>query len=126
MSLMTIRLELGRTQEAPNGDPRHGYEFVAPLNGNGHLDAVEWCSSKRKCGVRSFRPGLPERKGMLRHVGRGWRFDYLPGQIEDDEPFFKLDRHIIAPGLYVTVTEDDGVQRPFKIASVTPLQGNTR
>jgi len=123
MSLMTIRLELGRTQEAPNGDPHHGYEFVAPLNGNGHLDAIEWCSSKGMCGVRSFRPGHPERKGMLRHVGQGWRFDYLPGRTEDDEPFFKLDRHVIAPGLYVTVMEDDGVQRPFKIASVTPLKG---
>ena len=123
MSLMTIRLELGRTPDAPNGDPRHGYEFVAPLNQYGHLDAIEWCSSKGKCGARSFRPGHPERKGMLRHVGRGWRFDYLPDQTEDDEPFFELDRHIIAPGLYVTVKEDDGVQRPFKIASVTPLQG---
>ena len=122
MSLMTIRLELGRTHEAPNGDPRHGYEFVAPINRDGHLDAVEWCTQKERCGVRSFRPGQPERRGMLRHVGRGWRFDYLPGRTEDDEPFFKLDRHIIAPGLYVTVTEDDGVQRPFKIASVSPAQ----
>ena len=122
MSLMTIRLELGRTADAPQGDINHGYEFIAPLNRDGHLDIAEWASEKDRCGVRSFRPGHAERRGMLRHVGRGWRFDYLPGRTDDDEPFFKLDRHIIAPGLYVTITEEDGVERPFRIVAVTPLQ----
>ena len=121
MSLMTIRLELGRTTEMPGGDIRHGYEFVAPINRDGHLDAAEWAIQKDKCGVRSFRPGHAERRGMLRHVGRGWRFDYAPGP-KDDEPFFKLDRHIIAPGLYVSITEEDGIERPFKIAAVTPVR----
>jgi len=121
MSLMTIRLELGRTSGAPEGDRDHGYEFVAPLDRNGHLDAAEWAQTKDTCGVRSFRPGHADRKGMLRHVGQGWRFDYLPGRRDDDEPFFRLDRHIIAPGLYVTVTEDDGVQRPFRIVAVKPF-----
>ena len=120
MSLMTIRLELGRTPDAPRGDASHGYEFVAPINRDGHLDALEWTAKKDKCGVRSFRPGHVERHGMLRHVGRGWRFDYLPGR-EDDEPFFKLDRHVIAPGLYVTISED-GEEKPFKIVAVRPLR----
>lgn len=122
MSLMTVRLELGRSANAPDGNPGHGYEFVAPLDRNGHLDATEWLAEKNRCGVRSFRPGQAERRGMLRHVGRGWRFDYLPGRTDDDEPFFKLDRHIIAPGLYVTVREEDGIERPFKIVAVTPLR----
>jgi len=121
MSLMTIRLELGRTSEAPEGDPRHGYEFVAPLNRHGHLDGTAWLTEKDKCTVRNFRPGQQDRKGMLRGVGRGWRFDYEPGR-EDDEPFFKLDRHVIAPGFYVTVTEGDGVSRPFRVVAVTSLK----
>jgi hypothetical protein len=122
MSLMTIRLELGRTSSAPKGDPQHGYEFVAPINRDGHLDAAEWAAKKARCGVRAFRPGQADRRGMLRLVGRGWRFDYLPGRTDDDEPFFRLDRHIIAPGLYVTITEDDGIERPFKIVAVTPMR----
>jgi hypothetical protein len=122
MPLMTIRLELGRTSSTPKGDPQHGYEFIAPINREGHLDATEWAAKKERCGVRSFRPGHAERKGMLRHVGRGWRFDYLPGRTDDDEPFFKLDRHLIAPGLYLTITEDDGVERPFKIVTVKPMR----
>jgi len=119
MTLMSIRLELGRTREMPQGDPSRGYEFVAPLNAQGHLDAEEWRREKKRCAVRSFQPGKADRQGMLRHVGRGWRFDYLPGQSEDDEPFFKLDRHVIAPGLYVTVKDDD-VELPFKIVAVQP------
>ena len=122
MSLMTIRLELGRTADAPQGDTNHGYEFIAPLNRDGHLDIAEWVAEKDRCGVRSFRPGRSERRGMLRHVGRGWRFDYLPGRTDDDEPLFKLDRHVIAPGLYVTITEEDGIERPFRIVAVKPVR----
>jgi len=122
MSLMNIRLELGRVRDFPQGDCRHGYEFVAPLDRHGHLDAEAWRAQKQQCTVRSFRPGQPEHKGLLRHVGRGWRFDYQPDTREDDEPFFKLDRHVIAPGFYVTIAEDDGVQRPFRIVAVTPAQ----
>ncbi len=122
MTLMNIRLELGRVREFPEGDPRHGYEFVAPLDRNGHLDAAAWSVERQRCTVRNFRPGRAERKGLLRHIGRGWRFDYQPERKENDEPFFKLDRHIMAPGFYVTVAEDDGVQRPFKIVAVTPVK----
>lgn len=122
MSLMTIRLELGRTRESPQGDPRHGYEFIAPIDPHGHLDAAGWKPQKDRCLVRSFRPGKESRVGKLRHVGQGWRFDYVPGDA-DDEPFFKLDRHVIAPGLYLTVKEEDGEQRPFKIVSVQPAGG---
>ena len=121
MGLMNIRLELGRDRDFPEGESRHGYEFVAPLDRNGHLDAAAWAEEKQRCTVRSFRPGQPERKGLLRHVGRGWRFDYQPEQTEDDEPFFKLDRHVLAPGFYVTITEA-GMQRPFKIVAVTPVR----
>ena len=122
MPLMSIHLELGRTREAPQGDPRHGYELVAPLDRHGHLNAELWGTQKANCTVRSFRPGQGERKGLLRHVGRGWRFDYQPDRKEDDEPLFKLDQHVIAPGLYITISEDDGVQRPFKIVAVTPAK----
>ncbi len=123
MALMTIRLELGRTRGLPKGDSTHGYEFIAPLNAQGHLDAEEWRSEKTRCAVRSFRPGQSDRRGILRHVAQGWRFDYLHSS-SDDAPIFKLDRHVIAPGLYVTVTEEDGEQRAFKIASVKPVRAS--
>jgi hypothetical protein len=68
--------------------------------------------------VVRFWGGAEREIGKLRHVGRGWRFDYDPANDTDDEPFFKLDRHMLAPGAYVSITEHDGVQRPFKVVSV--------
>ena len=38
MSLNKIRLELARTADFPQDSRRHGYEFVAPLNEDAHID----------------------------------------------------------------------------------------
>ncbi len=124
MSLMSIRLELGRMDDAPEGDPRHAYEMVAPLDNRGHLDPAEWHEEKHRCAVRRQRPGEPERRGNLRHCGRGWLFDYLPGRNDDNEILFRADRHLIEKGLYISVTEEDGIQRPFRIVDVKPLAGS--
>lgn len=123
MSLMSIRLELGRTDGFPNGDRSHGYEFIAPLTNDGHIDHEVWMQSKPNCIVRRFEAGQADEHGLLRRVGHGWRFDFDSARSDDDEPFYKLDRHTISPGLYVSLTEHDGVQRPFKIVSVTPAGG---
>ena len=37
-----IRLNLARSKEFPQGSSRHGYEFVAPLDSNSHIDAELW------------------------------------------------------------------------------------
>jgi hypothetical protein len=121
MDLMRVRLELARTPDHPEGSRDHGYEFVAPMTKDGHIDAQGWKEAKERCRViRFWGSGEPE-TGMLRHVGRGWRFDYDTKQDTDDEPFFKLDRHALTEGAYVSITEHDGVQRPFKVVSVIPV-----
>ena len=38
-----IRLNLARSKEFPQGSTKHGYEFVAPLDGNSHIDAALSC-----------------------------------------------------------------------------------
>ena len=94
MTLKHIRLELARTKDRPDGDARCGYEFAAPLDAAGHFDAEGWKAGKALCSVRRFWHGA------------------------DDEPIFKFDRHTFVPGEYVTITEHDGVARPFKVVSV--------
>ena len=118
MRLMKIRLELGRTEGFPEGDPNHGYEFFAPLTAEGHIDAAVWARDKRLCTVRHFEKGETRERGHLGRVGQGWRFEFGEHVGESDEPFFKLDRHHIVPDQYVSLVEHDGVQRPFKIISV--------
>jgi hypothetical protein len=118
MALKRIRLELARTKEFPEGNPNCGYEFVAPLKADSHLDPEEWKRSKDKCTVRRFWQGEDDETGKLVH-GRGgrWTFSYAEGE-DDDEPIFKFDRHLMKQGEYVTITEHDGIARPFRIVSV--------
>ncbi len=120
MTLMKIRLELGRTEGYPDGDPGQGYEFIAPLTEKGQIDAHAWRKARADCIVQQFEGGYPLRKGLLRHVGHGWRFDYDHLSNHDDEVFFKLDRHPLAPGRYVSIREADGLFRPFRVVSVIP------
>jgi hypothetical protein len=119
--LKRIRLELARTPEFPDGSPKYGYEFIAPLTADNHIDADAWKKVKDHCGVLRFWGMDQPERGMLRHIGNGWRFDYDPRDDSDDERFFKLDRHSLAVGDYVFVTEHDGVQRPFRVVSVKPI-----
>lgn len=118
MSFRTIRLELGRTPDEPEGNPGHGYELVVPVDKDGHLDVDAWRKNKQDCTVRKFRPHQPDEEGRLVHTRhRSWAISYRPGE-EDDEPFFHLESHLLKEGDYVTITEEDGVARPFRVASI--------
>ena len=121
MSLKRVRMELARTKEFPEGNSAHGYEFIAPLTEDGHLDAQAWAEHKAECRVTRFAPDEEDEFGHLVHHRSAWRFDYEAGDAEDDEPLFKLDRHRIVAGEYLSVAEWDGVLRTFKIVRVTPF-----
>ena len=54
--LKTIRLELARTAEYPTGNPAHGYEFIAPLGDDGHIDPEQWRKQRAACTVHRFAP----------------------------------------------------------------------
>lgn len=118
MSLKRIRLELARTPEFPEGSSSHGYVFTAPLDAKGHLDRPGWSLNKAACTVKRFWAGADDETGKLIHRRDGkWAFSYKDGD-EDDEPIFKFDRHSFVVGEYVSVTEHDGVERPFKVVEV--------
>ena len=120
MSLKHVRLELARTPDFPEGSARHGYEFMAPLDDTGHLHSLDWPTQKGACTVRRFWRGMDDEHGALIHRRDGsWAFSYAPGE-DDDEPIFKFDKHRFTVGEYVTITEHDGVARPFRVTSVAP------
>jgi len=93
MTLTTVRLELARTKDHPDGNPNHGYGFYARLTDDGHLDEAAWLESKELCSVRRFEDDLEDEHGLLLHLGDGrWVFSYEPGN-DDDEPIFRLSSH---------------------------------
>jgi hypothetical protein len=116
--LRKIRLELARTPESPEGSPACGYEMVLPLDKDGRLDADEWRANRHACTVRRFWEREKDEHGVLVHTRHHtWAFSYAPGD-DDDEPLFRLDSHRLLPREYVSVTEHDGVTRPFRVVSV--------
>jgi hypothetical protein len=117
--LKRIRIELARTPDRPEGDSGCGYEFIAPLDRSGHLDHDAWPKVREKCTVRRFWTATDDERGaLIRTRGGQWAFSYAPGD-DDDERIFRLDRHVMNTGEYVTITEHDGVARPFRVVGVT-------
>lgn len=118
MELKSVRLELARTPEFPEGSAAHGYEFVIPLDDQGRIDVEAWRANKAACTVRRFWGAADPEDGYLIHTRhRTWAFSYHPGE-EDDEPFFRFEDHVFKEGEYVSLTGHDGEVHPFKVVSV--------
>lgn len=120
MTLQRVRLELARSAEFPEGSSSRGYEFTAPLTSEGHLDAEEWRANKTACTVRRFWEGEEDEPGVLVHLAKGWRFHYDDEDPIEDEPLYRLDRHTIREGEYLSIREHDGVQRTFRVVRIQP------
>jgi hypothetical protein len=118
--LRKIRLELARGPGFPEGSSERGYEFLAPLKADGHIDADAWRAGPKDCTVRRFWQGEDDSHGHLRHVGTGWLFHYdLDREPAPDEPGFRFASHAFRKGEYVSITERDGALHTFKVAAVT-------
>lgn len=122
LHLTRIRLELARGPGFPDGSARHGYEFVAPLDDAGHLDAAGWRAARDRCRVRRFWGAEADDVGHLVHRGSGWFFHYDVAGDEDDEAGFKLAQHSFNLGDYVSIRDDEGELRTFRVVAADPLR----
>jgi hypothetical protein len=120
--LKRVRLTLARSKEFPAGSARHGYEFVAPLDAQSHIDPELWRKHRDHCRVRRFW-GDEEEVGRLVHKPGGgeharWVFDYDETAEDDDEAGYRFGAHVFRPGEYVSVRDEDGEMHTFQVASV--------
>ncbi len=96
IDLNRILLNLARSKEFPYGSPRHGYDFIAPLDPEGHIDPILWKKYRDYCRVRRFWAGEEDEVGRLVHKPGGaeharWVFDYNhPDEDDDDEAGYKF------------------------------------
>jgi hypothetical protein len=121
-ALKRIRLNLARSKEFPTGSARHGYEFVAPLAPDGHIDPELWRVHRDHCRVRRFWAG-EEEVGRLIHRPRGneqsrWVFDYDQASESDDEAGYRFGAHAFRPGEYVSIRDEEGDLHTFQVVSV--------
>lgn len=114
--IRTVRLELARCQEFPEGSATHGYELKLPLTSAGKLDRDTWLKHRQDAIFRRFW-GDEQEHGQVRHRHHGWMLSFTPDN-EDDEVIFRADDHHFAVGEYLSIKERDGVTRTFRIAAV--------
>jgi hypothetical protein len=124
--LQRILLHLARTHDFPDGSIRHGYEIIAPLDADGRLNGVEWCSKRAQCRVLRFWGGEPDQRGLLVHRSGGaggatWMIDYDQDRADDDEAGYRLGTHTFRIGEYVSIRDADGDMNTFKVAQVRPV-----
>ena len=126
MVLNKIRIEMARDRDFPEGSAQHGYEFVAPLDKKGHIDAKSWQRHRSQCRVKRFWEGEPDEIGHLVRKPEGsWAFHYdIHGDIDDDESGYRFGDHAFTPGEYISIREHDEDMKTFRIVSVTPLGSN--
>lgn len=125
MFLKKIRLELARDPDFPSGSAKHGYEFIAPLNSDRHIDATDWKKSRDKCRVRRFWGGEEEEIGhLIRKPGGAWAFHYdIHGDETDDETGHRFNEEVFESGEYVSIKEHDDVMRTFRVTRVSDAVG---
>ena len=120
--LQTIRLNLARTPEFPDGSDRHYYRFTAPLDADGHLDPEGWKKHRDMCRVVRSWGNAEEDIGHLVHrPGGSWGFTYDIGGDEGEEGGFKLSSRRFVPGEYVSIRDDDGEVNTFRVVTVTDV-----
>ena len=112
-----IRLELARTPEFPSGSAGRAYILRLPIYDDGLIDEDAVKQHPSMATVRRFWPNEPDQQGYVMHTHGKWAFSYKAGE-EDDERLFHLETHPLAVGEFVTLTEPDGRQFPFKVAAI--------
>lgn len=121
LSRIVMRLARNPGTEFADGDDHRGYALVAPLTADGHLDAAAYAKARAACTVRRFSPDEDPADGRLVHAGSRWFFDYEDGDIEVDEPVYRLGQHRFAVGEYVSVTDEEGRLLTYKVTEVSPV-----
>ena len=125
-----VRMRRVRLEHAPGkgeneAPPADAYEFSAPIDAHGHLDARAWKHERQLCFVHKIDAGDIVQRGLLVHrpggAGGGtWRFDYELGS-DDEESGFRFDTHAFVAGEYVTVQDTSGALHTYRVTSVKPL-----
>ncbi len=125
MPLKKVRLELARDHEFPEGSHAHGYEFVAPLGEDGHLDPEQWKKHRAECrAVRFWGEEEHETGHLVRKPGGSWAFHYdVQGDVDDDEAGYRFGNHMFQSGEYVSIRDhDDDTLRTFRVVRVMELR----
>lgn len=123
--MFRITLQEARSKEAPAGDGASGYEFVAPLDAEGHIDLETWKKERVRCFVHRLDHGAVVERGLLVHRAGGaggatWAFDYEPGTADDEERGYRFASHAFETGEYVSIRDGEGALHTYRVSAIHP------
>ncbi len=123
VALRKVVLNAARSKEFPEGSIRHGYDFIAPLTDDGHIDLEAWRSHRGECFAHRFWADEPSMRGLLVHRAGGlggstWTFEWKTGSKDEEEEGFRFGDHAFRVGEYVSVREEEGQLLTFRVVSV--------
>lgn len=113
MTWKAVRLELGRTEDFPNGSAGRAYLMRVPIDPSGMIDEVAVNDSPHQATVRRYWPNQPDRAGHLIRSLSGWRFSYVEKPPENDIP--DMPDAPIRLGECLYIREADGNDLPFRV-----------
>lgn len=123
VQLSRIVLHLARDKGFPEGSRRHGYEIVAPLDASGHIDPAGWRAARDRCRIRRFWAGEDEFGRLVRMRGGSWAFHYDDSDDPaDDEVGYRFADHAFEIGEYVSIRDEDGDVKTFRVVSVSDVE----
>lgn len=124
MTMKHIRMELARDQDFPQGSRQHGYILIAPLDNMDRIEAAEWKANREKCRVTRFWGSDEHEIGhLVRKPGGAWAFHYdIHGNEDDDETGYRFGDERFRPGEYVSIREQDGEMRTFRVITATDVR----
>ena len=112
----SIRLELLRSPDFPNGSASRAYMLCLPLFEDGTVDKAALNARPIRATIKRFWPNQPDVTGHIVREHDGWRFSYGP-RFETDNAIINLNCDTLCIGEFVTLTERDGNSLLFLVKS---------
>jgi len=117
MTWKSIRLELEPSRDFPRGSAGRAYLLRLPLGDDGTIDAGALARTPGHATVRRFWPNEPDLFGTIVAGADGWAFAFDRGP-DDGETLVRHEPRPIRLGESLLLTEPDGRQRAFRVASL--------
>jgi hypothetical protein len=128
MKWQMIRLELASSWQFPRGSAGRSYLIRLPLTDDGAIDTAALESQPTRATVRRYWPNEADMVGYLVHTPMGYAIRYEMNETRlnggsqsngnSDQRLFQFGAEAIRIGEEMFLTEPDGHQARFRIASL--------
>lgn len=116
MNWKSIRLELGKTGEFPNGSASRAYLLRLPLTSEGAIDTTALDQRPDQATVRRLWPSEPDLSGHVVRLG-----DRLAFVARQNSIFSEMEPKALNEGALLTVVERGGRELPFRVAKLRTI-----